>query len=113
MMIVPVYNQVILPDSNIFFPLNRIKATGAPVPGANEKVMFLFQKKPEQRFSEDSFWPIGVVGYVSDTSVQGIIIIRTVQRVNVEMSSSGRITAFPSIFPDGLISMTLIRVRKR
>ena len=84
MMIVPVYNQVILPDSNIFFPLNRIKATGAPVPGANEKVMFLFQKKPEQRFSEDSFWPIGVVGYVSDTSVQGIIIIRTVQRVNVE-----------------------------
>lgn len=84
MVIIPVYNQIILPDSNIFFPLNRIRSANGSVPGANERVMFLFQKKQEQRFTEDSFYPIGVVGYVSDTSVQGMIIVHTVQRVNVE-----------------------------
>lgn len=84
MVIIPVYNQIILPDSNIFFPLNRIRSANGSVPGANERVMFLFQRKQEQRFTEDSFYPIGVVGYVSDTSVQGMIIVHTVQRVNVE-----------------------------
>ena len=84
MVIIPVYNQVILPDSNIFFPLQRIRSVTGNVPSANERVMFLFQKKQEQRFTEDSFYPIGVVGYVADTSVQGMIIVHTVQRVNVE-----------------------------
>ncbi len=84
MVIIPVYNQVILPDSNIFFPLNRIRTSNGSTPGANERVMFLFQKKQESRFNEDSFYPIGVVGYVSDNSVQGMIIVHTVQRVNVE-----------------------------
>ena len=84
MMIIPVYNQVILPDSNIFLPVSRIRAAGAQAPSAKEKVMFLFQKTQEQRFTEDSFMPIGIVGYVTDNSVQGMVIIHTVQRVNVE-----------------------------
>ena len=84
MVIIPVYNQVILPDSNIFFPLNRIRSTNGTTPSANERVLFLFQKSQDKRFTEDSFYPIGVAGYVSDTSVQGMVIVHTVQRVNVE-----------------------------
>ena len=84
MVIIPVYNQVILPDSNIFFPLNRIRSANGTTPSANERVLFLFQKSQDKRFTEDSFYPIGVAGYVSDTSVQGMVIVHTVQRVNVE-----------------------------
>ena len=84
MIIIPVYNQVILPDSNIFLPLDRMRSASSSSPSANEKVMFLFQKRQEQRFTEDSFYPIGVVGFVAQTAIQNMVVVHTVQRVNVE-----------------------------
>ncbi len=85
MVIVPVYNQLILPDANLYFPSDSFRASAGSSVSSGEKVIFVIlkQNKPRTEYTEDDFYPIGVSGVVQQEA-SGFTVIRTNQRVNVE-----------------------------
>ena len=56
MLVVPVYNMILTPDATVFF----------------------------QSLTEDSFYPIGVAGTITEINQQGIVMVRTQYRVDIE-----------------------------
>ena len=87
MIIIPVYNQLILPESTLYFPADSLNAS-AGVTGINpgEKVIFIISRdnRPRTEYTEDGFYTIGVSGMIQQSGVSGFYVIRTYQRVNVE-----------------------------
>lgn len=106
MIIIPVYNQLILPESTLYFPADSFNAS-AGVTGINpgEKVIFIISRdnRPRTEYTEDGFYPIGVSGMIQQSGVSGFYVIRTYQRVNVEnviIRADHTITANVSRRPD-------------
>ncbi|MBQ4417151.1 MAG: endopeptidase La [Butyrivibrio sp.] len=106
MIVVPVYNRLIVPDADIYFRTDQFKyLAGRAVKG--EKVVLLVCKEDIKRsdMTEDSFYPIGVAGVVSEISNEGYVLIRTSSRVNIDEVHIGR--HFPDQNPP--IELTISR----
>lgn len=86
MLIVPVYNQLVLPDANLFFPADSFQAAAGSHLSAGEKIIFVIAREniPRTQYTEDSFYPIGVTGYIQEENMSGFIVVHTDQRVNIE-----------------------------
>lgn len=86
MLIVPVYNQLVLPDANLFFPSDSFQAAAGSYLSAGEKIIFVIAREniPRTQYTEDSFYPIGVTGYIQEENMSGFIVVHTDQRVNIE-----------------------------
>ena len=85
MTVIPVYNKLIAPDSDVYFRRDQFRYLAGNV-SVDEKVILLISKKDESRAerSEDSFYPIGLSGVVSEISNDGYAVVRAGGRVNVE-----------------------------
>ena len=91
MIVVPVYNKLIVPDAEVYFQTEQfVKSAGRAV--QNEKVVFIVKKENVKReeLTEESFYPIGLSGTISEISDQGYMVIRTGGRVNIDDVSIGR-----------------------
>ena len=68
----------------------------------NDRVVLLSCKKEEHRkdMTEESFYPIGVTGFVNEVNPEGYVVIRTVGRVDLDMIG---------INPDHTIELTVSR----
>ncbi|MGI6722016.1 MAG: endopeptidase La [Anaerovoracaceae bacterium] len=87
MIVAPVYNTVVLPNSRMFLQLDYFRKIAGTDPVKDEKVIFLVLKEQQTRkeMTEDSFYPIGVSGYISEVDeVNGYTVIRTAERVNID-----------------------------
>ncbi|MBQ5953306.1 MAG: endopeptidase La [Lachnospiraceae bacterium] len=105
MIVVPVYNMAAAPNATLFFQLEQLKrSAGGKGVAAREKVVVIIAKENENvmDLTEDSFYPIGVAGVVTELNGQGFAIVRTQYRVNIE---SVQINA------DHTIELTLSRRR--
>ena len=90
MLVVPVYNVVLAPDSTVWFQTEELKKNaGAKGIAVNEKVILIVAKTKEQgeEPSEDSFYPVGAAGTVTEISSQGYAVIRIQYRVDLESVS--------------------------
>jgi len=111
-LVVPVYNMILLPDAVIYFSLQQLrKSSLSRNVSVNEKAVLIISKDNVKvnELSEDSFYPIGVVGVVSDIikkamsqSVSSIVSIW-------KISSSIRIIRSVYRFPEEMIYRISIR----
>lgn len=87
MLVVPVYNKLITPYSDIFFRTEDFQNMAGREPSPDEKVVLLVSKKQETRaeHTDESFYPIGVSGVVSEIGREGYVAVKTMNRVNVDM----------------------------
>ena len=91
MIVVPVYNKLVAPDADIFFRRDQFRyLAGRAV--LEEKVVILVAKEEEKRedMTEDSFYPIGVSGVITQISNEGFVQVHTNGRVNIDTVSVNR-----------------------
>ena len=102
MAVVPVYNMITVPDSNLYMQTEVYRAMTGRAPVENEKVTVIVAKNeaPRRELESDSFYPIGVSGQIREINEQGYLVIRLVQRVNLDEVY---------VFPDKSIELTVSR----
>ncbi len=102
MLVVPVYQKFVTPNSEIYFQKNELANRTSGKVEENEKVVLLILREDQTKedWTEDSFYPIGISGYVKEISPYGYITIKTSNRVNVDMVD---------INPDQSIYLTISR----
>ena len=85
MIVVPVYDRQLIPNGNLYFQTEEFKSIGGSVVDG-EKVVFLQLKNRQKReeLTDESFYPIGVTGVVSDINPDGYVVIKVKNRVNVD-----------------------------
>ena len=86
MTVVPVYNVIVVPDSNIFFAIDAYKKMTGRAPFEGEKVilMMLHENDSREDLEKDSFYPIGVSGVITEVNAGGYLVIRTHGRVQFD-----------------------------
>ena len=85
MTIYPIYNRVVTPFSNIFIQSEHYQKITGKSPELDDQVIFLIQKdnKSWETFEDDSFYPIGVSGTITEVNPNGFLIVNTQERINV------------------------------
>ena len=86
MTVVPVYNAIVVPDSNIFFAIDAYKKMTGRAPFEGEKVILMMLRANDSRedLEKDSFYPIGVSGVITEVNAGGYLVIRTHGRVHFD-----------------------------
>ncbi|SDE97668.1 ATP-dependent Lon protease [Eubacterium pyruvativorans] len=90
--------MVILPEVTLYFTSKVFQEIAGPAE-QGERVILLFTKEEEERenLRDDSFYPIGVSGYVTETEQKNVVAVHTDHRINVE---------HVSVAEDGTIEVT-------
>ena len=85
MTVIPVYDKLSAPDSDVYFRRDQFRYLAGNV-GIDEKVILLVSKEDQTKAerTEDSFYPIGLSGTVAEISNDGYAVVRTGGRVNIE-----------------------------
>ena len=67
MVVIPIYNLLLVPDANIYLKTDQYKTLARRIPEVNDRVVLLSCKEEQSRrdMTEDSFFPIGVTGFVN------------------------------------------------
>lgn len=86
MLVIPVYNKLIVPYADIYFRTEDVRELAGRGVAMNEKVTLLVQRQKQARkdWTDESFYPIGVSGVISEIGQEGYIGIKTMNRVNVD-----------------------------
>lgn len=84
--IVPVYNSVVLPNTNLYLQTESFRNVTKRDPAVGDRVIILISKEEltNRDYTEDSFYPIGVSGKITDVNAQGYIVIHTENRITAE-----------------------------
>ena len=86
MKVLPLYNVLVLPNSNIYFQTQAFRAIAGNNVYQGDDVTLLVMKTQEtkDRITDKSFYPIGVKGIIEEISGEGYVIIKTDERVNID-----------------------------
>ena len=86
MTIVPVYNMLLTPDANIYFRTETYRNLTGKEPFQDERVTLVVAKESLSvgELTDDSFYPIGLSGYISEVGKEGFLIIHTTYRVHLD-----------------------------
>ena len=86
MLIVPVYNFVVLPYTEIILQLDKLKEINNDDIKVGNKILFLISKDKVHHgnFNMDFFYPIGVIGVLREINSNGFVVIETNERVNID-----------------------------
>jgi len=83
MVMIPVFNTVILPDTKIYFQKNTLDAEKSENLHIHDKIIFLFRKEKDGT-KTDTFYPIGVCGTITGIDENGLVSVETSERLYVE-----------------------------
>ncbi len=104
MLVIPVYNMFLAPDVTVYFPMDLLqRAAGGKGITEEQKVILIMTKEKTEfnKLTEDSFYPVGVSGRITEISQQqGYAAVRTAYRVNLDEIA---------INPDHTIELTISR----
>ena len=86
MTIVPVYNMLLTPEANIYFKTETYRKLTGREPYQDERVTLIVAKESTtvDKLTEDSFYPIGLSGYISEVGKEGFLIIHTTYRGHLD-----------------------------
>ena len=86
MTVLPVYNRILVPNTTIYLQREIYRMLAGKDPVENEKIIMLVEKKKQNwdELTDDSFYPIGMTGTISDLSNAEFIIISSGERINIE-----------------------------
>ncbi len=102
MTVLPVYNFILVPDAGIYMKTEFYQAAARRKPIVDDRVIMIVARKKELRqdMTEDSFYPIGISGTITEVNEGGYIVIRTKGRLNLD-----EIT----VYPDHSIELSVSR----
>ncbi|MCR5088087.1 MAG: endopeptidase La [Oscillospiraceae bacterium] len=85
MTVIPVFEKLIAPDSDVYFRRDQFRYLAGNV-SVDEKVILLVSKEDQAMAdrAENSFYPIGLAGTVSEISNDGYAVVHANGRVNIE-----------------------------
>ena len=87
MLVVPTYNIILSPDAAIYYPIDQLRrCSGGNGIAVGERMILIVAKEncKTNELKEDSFYPIGVSGIITELNQHGYAVIRTSYRVNLE-----------------------------
>lgn len=88
MIVIPVYNVILVPDSTVYFALDQVKrSAGDRSIAVGERIVAIVDRENENisEMTPDSFYPIGLSGEITDVNIsQGYVRVRTGYRVDIE-----------------------------
>ena len=86
MVIMPVYNVIILPFTDIFLQMDKLVGVNNQDLKVGSPVLFLISKDKQDRFQFDmnSFYPIGVMGVITEVNHNGFLVVHTEDRVRID-----------------------------
>lgn len=73
MAVLPIYNAITLPESNLYMKTDSYTKLTGKSPYLDEKVTLIISKKEIGRkgFHSDSFYPIGLTGTIEEVNENG------------------------------------------
>ena len=87
MIIVPVHNMILAPDATLYFQTEHLRknSDGKGV-SVNERIIMIVAKESKKghKYDDDSFYPIGLAGIITELNEQGFATVRSQYRVNIE-----------------------------
>lgn len=85
MKVLPLYNVLVLPHSNIFFQTQAFRAMAGNniYQGDEMTILVLRDQQTREEMTSESFYPIGVEGVVEEISTDGYVVVQTAARVDV------------------------------
>lgn len=85
MKVLPLYNVLVLPHSNIFFQTQAFRAMAGNniYQGDEVTILILRDQQTREEMTPESFYPIGVEGVVEEISTDGYVVVQTAARVDV------------------------------
>lgn len=101
MLVIPVKRMMLVPNSNLYFQNDYFREMAGRIT-LNERVVLLMQRDntPRSELNDDSFFPIGVSGVISEINPGGYIVVNTNYRVDVSEVH---------VMPDGNIEIEIAR----
>ena len=87
MLVVPVHNLLLVPNATYYFQMAELqKMSGGSGIAVGEKVILIVSRENEkyEEMTEESFYPIGISGSVTEINQQGYAAVRTQYRVNLD-----------------------------
>ena len=86
MIIVPIYNLIILPNTKIYLQIDKLKEINEQELKVGNKILFLISKKENEKtiLNKDSLYRIGVVGILTEINVNGFVTVETKERITIE-----------------------------
>lgn len=85
MKVLPLYNVLVLPHSNIFFQTQAFRAMAGNniYQGDEVTILVLRDQQTREEMTPESFYPIGVEGVVEEISTDGYVVVQTAARIDV------------------------------
>ncbi|MBR2736806.1 MAG: endopeptidase La, partial [Firmicutes bacterium] len=85
MAVLPVYNIITVPDSNIYIRTEYYRLMTDKVPATGEMVTMIILKEDLSRrdLKRDSFYPIGLKGFITEVHDEGFIVAHMDYRVDI------------------------------
>ncbi len=109
MLIRPVYDILLLPDVSYYFKKEFFAGWGSDTLETGEEILFIQLKgeKPDNAYTADDFYPIGISARVEGISEGENIQVRTLERVDLSDMEfqDGQVTATATIRPE-ILDMT-------
>ena len=87
MIVVPVYNMILAPDANLYLATDQIRrSAGDKGIVIGDRVVLVVAKENQnyEDMTSDSFYPIGLAGFIREINHQGYVVIHTEYRVDIE-----------------------------
>lgn len=103
MTVLPLYNVMLIPETNLYLQTQAFTAMTGKEPENQERLIIAAEKSPKKReeITEDDLYPIGVSGIITEiNSDNGYIVIRTKKRADITDIT---------IFADHTINVTATR----
>ncbi len=93
MAVLPIYNTITVPDSNIYLKTDYYQRMTGKVPAVDDRVTIVILKEELQRMEldSDSFYPVGISGSIIEVNENGYIVIHLKSRINLK-----EVTVFPN-----------------
>ncbi|MBR4455916.1 MAG: endopeptidase La [Solobacterium sp.] len=87
MLVIPVYNMILVPDSTVYFETDELRGfSGNKGIALHEKAVLIMAKQKLERsaLTEENFYPIGMVGTIQEIAAQGYTSVRLEYRVDLQ-----------------------------
>ena len=86
MPVLPIHNAIAVPESTVYFRPEYYRAMSGREPMKDAKVVLIVTREAiaKNEITPESFYPVGVTGVVTETSLQGFVSIELKSRVNIE-----------------------------
>ena len=82
----PIYNILAVPDANVYLKSEYYEEMTGKQPALNERIILMVEKEEigKDEISEDSFYPIGISGVITEANDNGYFLVHTNNRVNLD-----------------------------